>query len=72
MQVPDVDSARMLLHIHGKSKKDRYVPLSESTPQLLRAHWRTHRSPRWLFPAPTLHFPQTEIKALPRLERFDM
>ena len=26
LQVPDVDSARLLLHIHGKSKKDRYVP----------------------------------------------
>ncbi|MGH9962296.1 MAG: phage integrase N-terminal SAM-like domain-containing protein [Pyrinomonadaceae bacterium] len=26
LQVPDVDSARMLLHIHGKSKQDRYVP----------------------------------------------
>ena len=55
LQVPDVDSARMLLHIHGKSKKDRYVPLPESTLQLLRAHWRTHRSPLWLFPAPTRH-----------------
>jgi integrase/recombinase XerD len=55
LQVADVDSARMLLHIHGKSKKDRYVPLPESTLQLLRAHWRTHRSPGWLFPAPTRH-----------------
>lgn len=55
LQVPDIDSARMLLQIHGKSKKDRYVPLPESTLQLLRAHWRTHRSPLWLFPAPTRH-----------------
>lgn len=55
LQVPDVDSARMLLHIHGKSKKDRYVPLPETTLKLLRAHWRTHRSPLWLFPAPTRH-----------------
>ena len=55
LQVPDVDSARMLLHIHGKSKKDRYVPLPESTLALLRAFWRTHRSPLWLFPAPTRH-----------------
>jgi Site-specific recombinase XerD len=31
LQVPDVDSGRMLLHIHGKSKKDRYVPLPEPT-----------------------------------------
>jgi len=55
LQVPDVDSARLQLHIHGKSKKDRYVPLPQSTLQLLRAHWRTHRSPLWLFPAPTRH-----------------
>jgi integrase/recombinase XerD len=55
LQVPDVDSARMLLHIHGKSKKDRYVPLPKPTLQLLRAHWRTHRSSLWLFPAPTRH-----------------
>jgi integrase/recombinase XerD len=55
LQVADVDSARMLLHIHGKGKKDRYVPLPEPTLQLLRAHWRTHRSPVWLFPAPTRH-----------------
>ncbi len=31
LQVPDVDSARMLLHIHGKSKQDRYVPLLKPT-----------------------------------------
>jgi site-specific recombinase XerD len=41
LQVPDVDSARMLLHIHGKNKQDRYVPLPESTLQLLRTGART-------------------------------
>jgi integrase len=55
LQVPDVDSGRLLLHIHGKRKKDRYVPLPEPTLQMLRAFWRTHRSPVWLFPAPTRH-----------------
>ena len=55
LQVADVDSARMLLHIHGKSKKDRYVPLPAPTLQLLRTFWCTHRSPVWLFPAPTRH-----------------
>lgn len=55
LQVPDIDSARMLFHIHGKGKKDRYVPLPEPTLQMLRAYWRTHRSPLWLFPAPTRH-----------------
>lgn len=55
LQVPEVDSGRMLLHIHGKGKQDRYVPLPEPTLELLRGHWRTHRSPVWLFPAPTRH-----------------
>jgi site-specific recombinase XerD len=51
--VADVDSARRLLHIHGKGGQDRYVPLPEALLELLRQHWRTHRSPQWLFPAPT-------------------
>ncbi len=55
LQVPDVDSARMMLHIHGKGKQDRYVPLAAPTLDGLRAYWRTHRSPCWLFPAPTRH-----------------
>lgn len=55
LQIPDIDSDRMLLHIRGKGKKDRYVPLPEPTLQMLRAFWRTHRSPVWLFPAPTRH-----------------
>jgi site-specific recombinase XerD len=53
LQVPDVDSDRLMLHIHGKGNKDRYVPLPEPTLHMLRAFWRTHRSPLWLFPAPT-------------------
>lgn len=55
LQVPDVDGARMVLHIHGKGKQDRYVPLPDPTLALLRTHWATHRSPVWLFPAPTRH-----------------
>ena len=55
LQVADVDSARMFLHIHGKASKDRYVPLPTATLALLRDHWRSHRSPHWLFPAPTRH-----------------
>ncbi len=31
------------------------MPLPQSTLELLRAHWCTHRSPLWLFPAPTRH-----------------
>lgn len=57
LQIPDIDSARMLLHIHGKGGKDRYVPLPEATLALLRAHWRTHRNPLWLFPTTPLNDP---------------
>ena len=42
----------MVVHVRqGKGNKDRYVPLSEKTLQLLRAHWLTHRHPVWLFPS---------------------
>jgi len=52
LSVPQIDSARMLLHIQGgKGNKDRYVPLPQPALLLLRAHWRTHRHPLWLFPA---------------------
>ena len=52
LQVADVDSARGLLHIHGKGRRDRYVPIPADALPMLREHWRTHRSPQWLFPAP--------------------
>jgi len=52
LQVCDVDSARMLLHIHGKAKKDRYVPLPQEILPMLRDLWKIYRSPVWVFPAP--------------------
>ncbi|MBI2001252.1 MAG: site-specific integrase [candidate division NC10 bacterium] len=52
LEVADIDSSRLMLHIHrGKGAKDRFVPLPHTTLNLLRAHWRTHRHPRLLFPA---------------------
>jgi integrase/recombinase XerD len=52
LTVPQIDSARLLIHIQGgKGGKDRYVPLAPRVLTLLRAHWRTHRHPVWLFPA---------------------
>jgi integrase/recombinase XerD len=54
LQVTDIDSERMMLHIQqGKGDKDRYVPLPAGTLTLLRHYWSTHRHPVWLFPAPT-------------------
>jgi site-specific recombinase XerD len=52
LQVRDIDSARMVVHVHrGKGAKDRYVPLPPRTLTVLRQYWRTHRHPLWLFPA---------------------
>ena len=51
LRVCDVDSSRMVLHVHGKGSKDRYVPLPQKTLQELRDLWRSHRSAEWLFPA---------------------
>jgi integrase/recombinase XerD len=52
LQVRDIDSERMLVHVHlGKGAKDRYVPLPQRTLAMLRQHWLTHRNPTWLFPA---------------------
>lgn len=55
LQIPNVDSARGVLHVRGKRGKEREIPLPCATLQLLRDHWRTHRSPTWLFPATTRH-----------------
>ena len=53
LQVRDIDSTRMLVHVHhGKGAKDRYVPLPQRTLEVLRQYWKTHRNPTWLFPAP--------------------
>jgi site-specific recombinase XerD len=52
LEVGDIDSQRMLLHIRGgKGNRDRYVPLPQRTLLLLRECWKTHRHPRFLFPA---------------------
>ncbi len=52
LEVGDIDSQRMFLHIRaGKGNRNRYVPLPQRTLELLRELWRSHRHPRWLFPA---------------------
>ena len=68
LQIPDIDSARGLIHVHGKGAKDRYVPLPNKTLQLLREFWKTHRNPVWLFPAPGQgrNLMPTNTKPLPR------
>jgi len=43
LQVADIDSARMCVHVHGKGKRDRYVPLPAPIVPPLRTYWQTHR-----------------------------
>lgn len=39
------------IHVRGgKGRKDRLVPVPEVMLEWLRAWWKTHRHPRWLFP----------------------
>ena len=50
-----IDSSRGVLrvvHANSKSKKDREVPVSPELIARLRAFWKQHRNPQWLFPAP--------------------
>ena len=56
LYVADIDSERMMVHIHrGKGAKDRYLPLPQSTLAVLREHWLTHRNRTLLFPADGRH-----------------
>jgi integrase/recombinase XerD len=63
LQVGDIDSKRMMLHVHqGKGAKDRYVPLPQQTLTQLRQFWLLHRHPHWLFPAtPPAGQPMTDV-----------
>jgi site-specific recombinase XerD len=55
LQVPDIDSRRMLIHIRqGKGGRDRYVPLSPTLLATLRVYYRWMRPQTWLFPG-TVH-----------------
>ena len=53
IKVSDIDAPQLRLRIvRGKGGKDRYVPLTQRLIEELRAFWKTHRNPTWLFPAP--------------------
>jgi integrase/recombinase XerD len=51
LQVANIDSRRMLIHIQrGKGGRDRYVPLSPTLLTTLRVYYRWMRPKTWLFP----------------------
>jgi site-specific recombinase XerD len=51
LQVTDIDSARMVLHIRqGKGQQDRYVMLAPRLLSLLRQYWQQYKPRPWLFP----------------------
>lgn len=53
LKVADIDGKRGGVHVRdAKGGKDRWVPLPPSVLEMLREHWKTHRNPVWLFPAP--------------------
>jgi integrase/recombinase XerD len=51
LQVGDIDAVRGRVHIRdSKGNKDRFVPLAQSTLDVLRRFWQVHRNPVLLFP----------------------
>lgn len=51
LQVGDIDTGYRRVHIRdSKGNKDRFVPLSDATLDILRRFWRVHRNPALLFP----------------------
>ena len=52
LKIPDIQSDRGLVHIRGKGYRDRCIPIPPRTLEILRMHWKPHRNPVWLFPAP--------------------
>ena len=60
LHIDQVDGGRLLLHVRrGKGGIDRRVPLPAALLTLLRAYWRTHRNPVWMFPAPRRRPPRS-------------
>jgi site-specific recombinase XerD len=50
LEIGAIDRANLQLRIIGKGDRERLVPLPRPVLDYLRAFWKTHRNPRWLFP----------------------
>jgi site-specific recombinase XerD len=54
LKVTDIDSHRMLIHIHsGKGNKDRYALLAQRQLDCLREYYQQTQPKTWLFPGQT-------------------
>lgn len=52
LQTNDIDAQRARVHVRqSKGRKDRLVPLSPTTLNVLRRFWLIHRNPRLIFPS---------------------
>jgi len=60
----DTSTPHPRLHVRcGKGGKDRFVPLSPALVEELRAWWKTHRHPTFLFPGPTTGWRERSLPA---------
>jgi integrase/recombinase XerD len=61
LKLTDVDSHRNVLIIRqSKGKKDRIVPLSEKTLNMLRAYYKMYKPAYWLFEGQQVNTPYNE------------
>ena len=71
LQVGDIDAERMLVHVRrGKGHKDRLIPLTPKTLEMLRCHWATHHNPQWLFPREGRNHQQSATFLQPMYARY--
>lgn len=71
LQVKAIDSKRMLLRIIGKGDKESLVPFPLALLAPMRAFWKTHKHPVWLFPAVhgRRHIPASSLGVAFRMAR---
>jgi len=66
LEVGDIDAVRHRVHIrHAKGNKDRFVPLPNTTLQLLRCFWSLHRHPQFLFPSRKRGLKKAHLATIP-------
>mgnify|MGYP002631757268 CR=1 FL=1 len=52
LEVGDIHSDEKRIHIHrGKGAKSRYIPLPDKALAMLKTYYKTHRNPKFVFPA---------------------